>query len=88
LYDLYALIATQRQPIANVPQPRPTKNSFWPLFLTNLEEMIPTASVLNVGDIIWSVDANAGTQTFTTVFVDGISAANVVTTLSTVQILA
>ena len=39
-------------------------------------------------DIIWSVDANAGTETFTTVFVDAISATGVVTTLSTVQILA
>ena len=46
------------------------------------------ANELNVGDIIWSVDANGGTQTFTTVFVDGITGAGVVTTLSTVQILA
>jgi hypothetical protein len=43
---------------------------------------------LQVHDIVWSVDANAGTETFTTVFVDAISAAGVVTTLSTVQILA
>ncbi len=46
------------------------------------------ADVLNVGDIVWSVDANGGTQTFTTVFIDAISGAGVVTTLSTVQILA
>jgi hypothetical protein len=43
---------------------------------------------LKAQDIIWSVDANGGTETFTTVFVDAISAAGVVTTLSTVQILA
>jgi len=43
---------------------------------------------LSAQDIIWSVDANGGTETFTTVFVDAISGAGVVTTLSTVQILA
>jgi len=43
---------------------------------------------LKKGDIIWSVDANAGTETFTTIFIDAISAAGVVTVLSTVQILA
>ena len=43
---------------------------------------------LQVGDIVWSVDANGGTETFTTVFIDAISAAGVVTVLSTVQILA
>lgn len=43
---------------------------------------------LQQGDIIWSVDANGGTETFTTVFIDAISAAGVVTVLSTVQILA
>lgn len=46
------------------------------------------ASVLNVGDLIWSVDANGGTQTFTLVFVDAISAAGVVTTLSSTLTLA
>jgi len=43
---------------------------------------------LQVGDIIWSVDANGGTQTLTTVFVDGITGAGVVTTLSSTQTLA
>ena len=49
-----------------------------------------TAVVLGLqqGDIVWSVDANGGTETFTTVFIDAISGAGVVTTLSTVQILA
>lgn len=37
---------------------------------------------LKAGDIVWSVDANGGTQTFTCVFIDAISAAGVVTTLS------
>jgi hypothetical protein len=46
------------------------------------------ASQLNVGDLIWSVDANGGTETFTLVFVDAISAANVVTTLSSTLTLA
>jgi len=43
---------------------------------------------LQVGDIIWSVDDNGGTQTLTTVFVDGITGAGVVTTLSSTQTLA
>jgi hypothetical protein len=46
------------------------------------------ADVLNVGDLIWSVDANGGTETFTLVFVDAISAAGVVTTLSSTLTLA
>jgi len=46
------------------------------------------ADVLQVGDLIWSVDANGGTETFTLVFVDAISAANVVTTLSSTLTLA
>ena len=46
------------------------------------------APQLNVGDLIWSVDANGGTETFTLVFVDAISAANVVTTLSSTLTLA
>ena len=46
------------------------------------------AGVINVGDLIWSVDANGGTQTFTLVFVDAISAADVVTTLSSTLTLA
>ncbi len=43
---------------------------------------------LQQGDVIWSVDANGGTETFTMVFVDAISAAGVVTTLSSTLILA
>lgn len=43
---------------------------------------------LSAQDIVWSVDASGGTETFTTVFIDAISGAGVVTTLSTVQILA
>ena len=46
------------------------------------------AGVLNVNDLIWSVDANGGTQTFTLVLVDAISAADVVTTLSSTLTLA
>ena len=46
------------------------------------------ADSLKVGDVIWSVDANGGTETFTMVFVDGISAAGVVTTLSSTLTLA
>lgn len=45
------------------------------------------ASVLQVGDLIWSVDANGGTETFTLVFVDAITA-GVVTTLSSTLTLA
>ena len=43
---------------------------------------------LQVHDIIWVVSANGGTETFDNVFIDAISGAGVVTTLSTVQILA
>lgn len=43
---------------------------------------------LKKGDVIWSVDANGGTETFTMVFVDAISAAGVVTTLSSTLTLA
>lgn len=43
---------------------------------------------IKVRDIIHSVDANGGTETLTTVFVDAISAAGVVTTLSSTQTLA
>jgi hypothetical protein len=43
---------------------------------------------LNVGDIIWSVDENGGTQTLTCVFIDAISAAGVVTTLSSTLTLS
>ncbi len=43
---------------------------------------------ITVGDLIWSVDANGGTQTFTLVFVDAISGAGVVTTLSSTLTLA
>ena len=45
------------------------------------------ADVLQVGDLIWSVDANGGTETFTLVFVDAITA-GVVTTLSSTLTLA
>jgi len=43
---------------------------------------------LKQGDVIWSVDANGGTETFTLVFVDAISAAGVVTVLSSTLTLA
>ena len=46
------------------------------------------AGILNVGDVIWSVDANGGTETFTLVFIDAISAAGVVTVLSSTLTLA
>ena len=39
-------------------------------------------------DLIWSIDANGGTETFTLVMVDAISAAGVVTTLSSTLTLA
>lgn len=42
---------------------------------------------LQQGDLVWSVDANGGTETLTTVFVDAITA-GAVTTLSSVQVLA
>ncbi len=43
---------------------------------------------LKQGDLIWSVDANGGTETFTLVFVDAVSGAGVVTTLSSSLTLA
>ena len=43
---------------------------------------------LQKGDIIWSVSANGGTETFEAVFVDAISGAGVVTTLSSTLTLA
>jgi len=43
---------------------------------------------IQVGDLVWSVDANGGTETFTLVFVDAISGAGVVTTLSSTLTLA
>jgi len=43
---------------------------------------------LKAQDIIWCVSATGGTETFDNIFVDAISAAGVVTVLSTVQILA
>lgn len=46
------------------------------------------ASVLNVGDLIWAVGVNSGTEVFTLIFVDGISSAGVVTTLSSTLTLA
>ena len=45
------------------------------------------AAELNVGDLIWSVDANGGTQTFTLVFVDT-NDGTTVTTLSSTLTLA
>ena len=45
------------------------------------------ANDLNVGDVIWCVNSNGGTQTFELVFVDGISS-GVVTTLSSTLTLA
>lgn len=43
---------------------------------------------LQKGDVVWSVDANGGTETFTMVFVDAITGAGVVTTLSSTLTLA
>ncbi len=43
---------------------------------------------LKKGDLIWSVDANGGTETFTLVFVDAVSGAGVVTVLSSTLTLA
>ena len=43
---------------------------------------------IQVKDIIHAVGATGGTETLTTIFVDAISAAGVVTTLSSVQTLA
>ena len=39
-------------------------------------------------DIIWAVGVTGGTEILTTIFIDAISATGVVTTKSTVQILA
>ena len=44
-------------------------------------------SALNVNDVIWAVSATGGTQTFTLILVDAISAAGVVTVVSSVQTL-
>ena len=44
------------------------------------------AGVLNVNDIIWAVSATGGTQTFTLILVDAITA-GVVTVVSSVQTL-
>ena len=43
---------------------------------------------LKKGDLIWSVDANGGVETFTLIFVDAISATGVVTVLSSTLTLA
>lgn len=43
---------------------------------------------LKKGDIIWSVDANGGTETFTMIHVDAVSGAGVVTVLSSTLTLA
>lgn len=43
---------------------------------------------LKKGDVIWSVDANGGTETFTMIFVDAVSGAGVVTVLSSTLTLA
>lgn len=45
------------------------------------------APTLNVNDVIWSVDANGGTQTFTMILVDAITS-GVVTVLSSTLTLA
>ena len=45
------------------------------------------AGVLQVNDIVWSVNASGGTQTLTLVLIDAISAAGVVTVVSSVQTL-
>jgi hypothetical protein len=46
------------------------------------------ADLLNVNDIIHAVGATGGTQTLTTILVDAISAAGVVTVVSSVQTLS
>jgi len=46
------------------------------------------ASTLNVGDLIWAVGVTGGTEVFTLIMVDAISAANVVTTKSSTLTLA
>ncbi len=43
---------------------------------------------LKKGDIIWAVGVNGGVEVFTLIFVDAISAAGVVTTLSSTLALA
>lgn len=43
---------------------------------------------LQAQDLIWCVNANGGTETFELVFVDAVSAAGVVTTLSSTLTLA
>lgn len=43
---------------------------------------------LSVRDIIWVVASNGGTETLTAVFVDAITGAGVVTTLSSALVLA
>ena len=46
------------------------------------------AGVLQVNDLIWVIGVTGGTQVFTLVMVDAISAAGVVTTLSSTLVLA
>lgn len=50
----------------------------------------PAAATLGLkkGDVIWSVDANGGTETFTMIFVDAVSSAGDVTVLSSSLTLA
>lgn len=43
---------------------------------------------LKAQDMVWTVASNGGTETFTAVFVDAVSAAGVVTTLSSALTLA
>lgn len=43
---------------------------------------------IGVNDIVLAIGVTGGTEVFTTIVVDAISASNVVTTKSTVQILA
>lgn len=43
---------------------------------------------LKKGDVIWAVGVTGGTEVFTMIFVDAISAAGVVTTLSSTLTLA
>jgi hypothetical protein len=46
------------------------------------------AGILNVNDLIWAIGVTGGTQVFTLIMVDAISAAGVVTTLSSTLTLA
>ena len=46
------------------------------------------ANQLNVGDLIWVVGVTGGTEVLFVVFIDAISAAGVVTTLSSSLVLA